>query len=99
MQDMVRLLNECLDADTTAMTSLIKHRVMANAKLAAHPTVQGGMIDGYYRTSALGVLNGITQEHGWRLEAVYGDDERGELKRFQLFPGDAKRVGKKPWKA
>lgn len=56
----VRVLNEALDADGSAVRALFAHWVMVNRALANHKTIQADTtLDGGCRVRLLGVINGI----------------------------------------
>lgn len=84
----IDVLNELIEADSTAIQDLIEHRVSCDEELGVHPTVQT-MLDGKaYTVGLLGILNGLVgviesgPKEGWGfISAVYDDD--GKLVKFQ----------------
>lgn len=63
IQRVVDLMNEALEADQTAISNLINHRVPCNETLADHPTIQCGIRSPAALSDTtvglLGILNGI----------------------------------------
>lgn len=55
----VDFLNDLVAKDQQFVTALVAHRPVCNEKVAQHPTVQVGSIDGETRAGFLGVLNGL----------------------------------------
>lgn len=89
--DVVKLLNHLLDIDRPSITNLFRHRVMANDKLADHPTVQVQAEDRFYTVSTLGIINGLlgvfslpgsSYDKFGPIAAIYNDD--GEISEFKL---------------
>lgn len=75
-KEITNLLNELLDLDSTAISSLIDSRVNCNDRIVDHPTVTVAN-DGL---GVLGILNGILGKHGMVLVANY--DENNNLTSF-----------------
>ena len=100
IQDILRIMNEAVRLDDIGIQKLVESRVPCKTALAKHPTIQVGILGAVrrrYMVGTLGILNGITQAKGWRLEAMF-DDDTGKLKKFQLWRGKTKRSGSRPWK-
>lgn len=83
VDDVVRLLNEINEMDSTILPKLIKYRVPANKKIAMHPTIQvGERSKKRYEVGLLGILNGLfpTLEDGYgHIAACYS---KGRLLKF-----------------
>ncbi len=78
----IRVLNEALAADRTAITTLLAERTPCNRDLADHPTVQVRHIgDQWYEVGTLGLINGLVEAStGARIAAQYA--ENGDLVGF-----------------
>lgn len=66
IDDVIRVLNEMVEADRAAAAALIANRVPCNEKLANHPSIQVSAQHGGFHVGLLGVLNGLfgTYEDG-----------------------------------
>jgi len=65
--DAVDMLNNALERDPIAVSSLISIKVSCNKSLADHKSIQAWDCDGNYHIGMLGFLNGLfgTDEDGW----------------------------------
>jgi hypothetical protein len=87
----IHILNELLEADSTAIEALIGHRVPCNESLAVHPTVQVAQDREGHTVGLLGILNGLVgviesgPKEGWGLITATFDDA-GKLTHFWRTP-------------
>ena len=75
--DVVDMLNDALERDQFAVSSLISIKVTCSKSLADHESIQAWDCDGNYHVGMLGFLNGLfgTDEDGWGGIAVtIGED-------------------------
>lgn len=75
----VKLLNEALEADNKAMAELISSRVSCNEELASHKTIS---VTQDCRIGILGILNGLFSDNNF-IMAEYADNGIG-IARFVL---------------
>ena len=83
----VKVLNEAIESDPIAMNQLINSRVMCNAALADHPSIQVGKDTRYtevWWVGLLGIINGIfgVDENGWGFIEAEVRDDNGMVIRF-----------------
>lgn len=84
LQKVCDLLNDALALDHQAVDNLITLHVLANKKLAEHPTVQVRQtIGSRYTVSFLGLLNGLSDGSKY-LVAEYHNTS-GKLERFRVY--------------
>ncbi len=84
LQKVCDLLNAALTLDHHAVDNLVTLHVLANKKLAEHPTVQVRQILGErYTVSFLGLLNGLSDGSKY-LVAEY-HNTTGKLERFRVY--------------
>lgn len=83
--DIADLLNELLLIDRDCVSRLVGQRAACRHELVEHPTVLVNSAKGRYSLGLIGVLNGLTQREGQRLEPVY-DAMSTELLYFRLVP-------------
>jgi hypothetical protein len=82
----VKVLNQALDLDYSAINTLFNIRVCCNQDLAWHPTIQV-VGDAFSRVGILGILNGLfgIQQDGMGLiTAIWGDED--QILRFEYTP-------------
>lgn len=82
----IQVLNEALEQDSNAIHALIRHRVVCNAALADHRSIQVGQYTDskLFHVGLLGIINGIfgiTPTGRGLIEMVVDDD--GTILRFQ----------------
>lgn len=88
----IELLNEALAADRAGVSALVNERVICNAALSEHPTIQVGQMEGNitngepaiaYKVGLLGILNGLfgTDETGYGPISAIVDD--GLVRSFE----------------
>lgn len=96
VDELIEFLNEILELDPEAITSLFLRHVECNLELARHSTVQVSQSqrdensepDGSYYVGMLGVLNGYAGTYdsgpreGWGPIAAIVDDD-GQILRFE----------------
>lgn len=88
-KEIVDLLNKLLEDDPEAINQLFRHKVVCNAQISNHPTVQVREVEsayGYKQSflGVLGLLNGFITCSGQVLIAHYDDDDT-EFKNIISF--------------
>jgi hypothetical protein len=93
----IEVLNRLFEADPTAISTLIKHRVPCNKKLADDPTCQVAAYDhphstiltlpDGYSVAMIGVINALfgVDDKGCGFIAYEIDKPTGEIKKFHRF--------------
>jgi hypothetical protein len=85
VDDLISFLNEALELDRKAISSLFLHRVRCSEALAEHPTIQ---ISAYCKVGMIGVLNGLfgIRENGWGELCAVWDEENNVILSFERTP-------------
>ena len=86
ISEVVEFLNHMLKIDPAATNALFSLRVSCNQELAAHPTIQVGLLGGSHPIVGLiGIVNGMfgVDKNKWgHISADYDD---GQIIRFRLL--------------
>ena len=85
-KNIIAILNEIHQMDSSVMPKLINYRVPCNSELAEHPSVQVGKGDVGCEVGFLGILNGLVgiKPDGYGFIGAKYTDE-GELSGFVLL--------------
>ena len=73
VDDLIAFLNQALETDPAAISTLFRRRVACNLAMADHPTIQ---VHSDFTVGPLGLLNGLfgIREDGYgHLTAMWGD--------------------------
>ena len=83
----VDILNEALERDADAITSLVNLRVPCNVQLAAHPLIRVGLYEDEHRVGVLGLLNGVLGDSPSGAIGAKGtrDERTGRFVRIRRF--------------
>lgn len=86
IQETVDFLNDLLNIDSTAISSLFSVRIACNKELADHETVQvGALSKNFFQVGMVGILNGLfgIDQYGWG--HISADYEDGKVIRFRVL--------------
>ena len=93
VDEAIKVLNEALKLDSSAVRELFELEISVNKELADHPTIQVGesFIDpreGEYVIRPIGLINGLfgCDEGSWGYIAMERDAQDGHIMRFMRTP-------------
>lgn len=85
VQELVAILNEAFALDPECVSNLIRLRAACNKGIQDHPTITVQMSEahGTFALGVIGIANGVSNKHGWRIESMFED---GKLIGFRAQP-------------
>ena len=88
IDDILRVMNEALDADPEAITKLVEKRVECNQKLVEHPTIRCAKSHPFqsHTIGLMGILNGIAGEGQPGFGPICASVSEGRIVGFMRTP-------------